>query len=155
MLGPKQECVLEYYANITGIIVMNSTIQKQSFQSAWKIILSPLLPLPIPVLSVVCRAWHGCPSKPRPISSSQQHPHQLQIHEVQSHCCASSQTFLCIWPKLCSWATGHRHELRKQAWASTTRDSRWQSPCCCFVHHDVATSVSAVRSERLQAPAGR
>lgn len=86
---------------------MNSTIRKQSFQSAWKIILPPLLPLPITVVSVVCRTWHGCPSKPQIPSPAHSSTHTncryMKCRErLLSHNCASSQTFLCIWPKLCS-----------------------------------------------------
>lgn len=108
---------------------MNSTIQKQSFQSAWKIILPPLLPLPITGVSVVCRTWHGCPSKPQILPPAHSNTHTncryLKCRErLLSHDCASSQTFLCIWPKLCPVLSNrrHRHEFRKQVWASTTRE---------------------------------
>lgn len=110
-------------------------------------------------------AWQHLKA-PNPVSfSSQQHPHQLQIHEVQSwaeegcwftpvyparHHCGSDQSSVLFLRN-----RRHRHVFRNQVWASTTRNFRWQSPCCCFVHQDMATSVSAVRSERLHAPAGR
>lgn len=102
-------------------------------------------------------AWQSLQA-PNAISfSSLQHPHQLQMHEVQSwvekgcwfttvypvrHYCGCDQSSALFLSN-----RRHRHVFRKQVWASTTRDFRWQSPHCCFEHQDAATSVSAVRSE--------
>lgn len=46
------------------------------------------------MVSVVCRTWHGCPSKPQIPSPS---PHQLQIHEVQRK---ATKSRLCIQPDI-------------------------------------------------------
>lgn len=79
---------------------MNSTIQKQSFQSAWKILLPSLLPLPITVLSVVCRTWHGCPSKPHLLQltadtwSAEKGYWVTTVHPAR-HSCASTKALLC------------------------------------------------------------
>lgn len=167
-IGPKAgKCVLGYYANTTGIIVMNSTIQKQTIIS---ICFENYLATPAAsshhygITGLQNLAWQSLQA-PNAIFSSQQHPHQLQRHEVQSwaekgywvttvyparHYCRSDQSSTLF-------LSNRRHGpvFRKQVWASTTSDFRRQSPCCCFVHHDVATSVSAARSERLQAPAVR
>lgn len=168
-IGPKAgKCMLGYYANMTGIIVMNSTIQKQTSISICfenYLATSTASSDHYGITGLQNLAWQSLQA-PNPISfSSQQHPHQLQTHEVQ------------IWTEKGYWVTTvyparrycrsdqsstlflsnkrHEHVFRKQGWVSTASDFRWQCPCCCFVHQDVATSVSAVRSERLQAPAVR
>lgn len=87
-IGPKAgKCELGNYANITGITVMNSTIQKQTIIS---ICFENYLATPAAsshhygITGLQNLAWQSLQA-PNPISFSlQQHPHQLQIHEVQS-----------------------------------------------------------------------
>lgn len=137
-IGPKAgKCELGNYANITGITVMNSTIQKQTIIS---ICFENYLATPAAsshhygITGLQNLAWQSLQA-PNPISFSlQQHPHQLQIHEVQSwaekgywvttvyparHYCRSDQSSTLF---LSNRRQGH--VFRKQIWASATSDFR-------------------------------